>query len=304
MNKISSYGKVYNLGHKALEHILSGAVTIEEKVDGSQFSFARAGDTLLCRSNGQQLNVNAPEKMFELAVMSCKERFDLLHDGWIYRGEFLSKPKHNTLCYGRVPNGNIVIFDIDKGEQDYLNYKDKIEEAKRIGLECVPFIHEGILSDISHFKDLLEQDSFLGNAQIEGVVVKNYSQFGLDGKALKGKFVSEKFKEVHNKDWKERHPGGTDIKDQISEELRTEARWEKAVQHLREAGTLTDSPKDIGPLMKEICQDSLTECEEHVKLRLFKWAWQDISRKLTRGFPQWYKERLLERQFDNERESA
>ena len=33
---------------------------------------------------------------------------------------------------------------------------------------------------------------------------------------------------------------------------RTVARWEKAIQHLNESGRLENSPRDIGPLIKEI----------------------------------------------------
>ena len=39
---------------------------------------------------------------------------------------------------------------------------------------------------------------------------------------------------------------------QLAEGLRTEARWRKAVQHLREEGRLERSPKDIGALLVEL----------------------------------------------------
>ena len=41
----------------------------------------------------------------------------------------------------------------------------------------------------------------------------------------------------------------------------------------------------------------LSKCEAMIKEVLFKWAWKKISPKLTGGVPQWYKERLLLRQF-------
>ena len=35
------YPKIYNLGNVALKNLLDGEVIVEEKVDGSQFSFQR-----------------------------------------------------------------------------------------------------------------------------------------------------------------------------------------------------------------------------------------------------------------------
>ncbi len=34
-----SYPKIYGLGHKAITELLSDNVMVEEKIDGSQFSF-------------------------------------------------------------------------------------------------------------------------------------------------------------------------------------------------------------------------------------------------------------------------
>lgn len=296
---ISGYGKVYNLGHYALDDLLKGPVVIEEKIDGSQFSFAKIDGELFCRSRGQALNIDAVEKMFIKAVGAVQTVFDQLKEGWVYRGEYLSKPKHNTLKYDRVPVNNIMIFDIDTGDQHYLNSEDKAVEAKRLGFECVPlvFIYEGSGWTYEQFQHMLDTESVLGGTKIEGIVIKNYTHFGKDGKSLKGKFVSEAFKERHTKDWKGRNPTSVDIKMQIAEELATPARWEKAIQHLNEEGKLLNDVKDIGPLLKEIQQDVLVECEADIKERLFKWAWKDIGRKVTSGFPQWYKEQLAKEQF-------
>ena len=46
--------------------------------------------------------------------------------------------KHNTLAYSRVPKGNIILFDINSGEQDYVDANDLQYEALYLGLECVP----------------------------------------------------------------------------------------------------------------------------------------------------------------------
>jgi len=294
---IHSYPKVYNLGHAAIADLLLDDVLVEEKVDGSQFSFGLFDGEFQCRSKGKSQNPGETDKMFEVAVEQAMSRVNLLAPDWTYRAEFLSKPKHNTLAYDRVPDGNFILFDVDTGDQSYIEWEQKVSEAERLGLDVVPRLLEGKLESFDQFEALMDTLSVLGGSKVEGVVIKNYHRFGRDGKCLMGKFVSEKFKEVHGKDWKVRNPGGKDIKQLLGAKLHSEARWHKAIQHLRENGELTDSPKDIGPLMKEVSRDVIEECGDQIRDALFKWAWKDISRSVTRGLPEWYKELLAKAQF-------
>ena len=190
-----------------------------------------------------------------------------------------------------------MIFDINTGHEAYLGHGDKLREASRIGLESVPLIRLGHIADYSSFVGMLETESVLGGVTIEGVVVKNYSRFGRDGKALMGKFVSERFKEKHNKDWKDRHPQGKDIIQIISEQYRHPMRWHKAVIHLLERGELDGSPKDIGPLINEVKTDVYDECREEMASQLLQWAWPNIQRVITAGLAEWYKGELAKSQF-------
>src|SRR3990167_3430779 len=125
MDRIGSYSTVYNIGHKAIENLFSGPVLIEEKLDGSQFSMATIDGQLLCRSKNQQIMIDAPEKMFGKAVETAKS-LDL-HPGWIYRCEYLGKPKQNSLAYSRVPEKNLIVFDISIGIEEYLSYGDRFQ---------------------------------------------------------------------------------------------------------------------------------------------------------------------------------
>jgi hypothetical protein len=116
MSSWHSYPSIYNFGHKAICDLLKHDVLVEEKVDGSQFSFGvfktvgeddpdiTAPVMLRVRSKGAVMHPDAPEKMFTKAVESVKEREHLLTLGWTYRGEYLQKPKHNALAYDRVPS--------------------------------------------------------------------------------------------------------------------------------------------------------------------------------------------------------
>lgn len=295
---IPSYPKIYNLGHAAITELLFDDVVIEEKIDGSQFSFGIIGGELECKSHHQDLILDAAG-MFQPAVDAVIKIQHLLPVNLIFRGEFLAKPKQNTLCYGRIPNNNIIIFDIDDGQERYFDYKDKEALAKTLGFECVPqFVLVNKFNPeitFETFKKWLEKISCLGGQTIEGIVIKNYNRFARDGHALMGKFVSEKFKERNQKNWKEQQSGNVLI--DLGQSYRTESRWEKAIQHLKEKGELTNEPKDIGSLLKEINQDVLEECSDEIKNKLFKWAWPNLAREVTKGFPQWYKGRLAKLQF-------
>lgn len=296
--EIKSYGKIYNLGHKAITGLLKDPVVIEEKIDGSQFSMCKMNGELLCRSKGQNIVVDAPNKMFEKAIETAKELFPLLQEGWIYRGEYLSRPKHNSLAYDRAPEKYIILFEVDKGLEHYLTYEEKREEAERLGLEIVPCLYNGMVEGYEQLMNLLDRTSVLGGQKIEGFVIKNYNRFGQDGKVLMGKHVCEAFKEVHRKEWKKGNPQQKDILQLLSDKYTTKARWNKAIQHLREAGTLTETPTDIGALIKEVQQDINTECIDEIKDDLFKWAMPHILRASTRGLAEWYKELLVAKQFE------
>lgn len=297
-----SYPSIYALGHRCLKELLLDPVLVEEKIDGSQFSFGvfNVGGQLeyKCRSKGAQLNVIAPEQMFKQAVSFVDSVAGKLTPGLTYRGEYLAKPKHNTLVYDRIPQNHIILFDISPAYETYLSYEDKQREAERIGLEVVPKMMYGMIETMEHFRSLLDTTSCLGGQKIEGVVIKNYARFGVDKKILLGKFVSEAFKEVHNREWKASNPTQNDVVQKLIESLKTPARWNKAVQHLTERGELEISPKDIGKLMKEIPLDVEKEEQEFIKTKLYEWAWPHIKRGVIAGVPEWYKDQLVKRQFD------
>ncbi len=304
---MEAYPKVWNLGNVALKNLLDGEVIVEEKVDGSQFSFQRTFTEsrllqLKFRSRGREMYLPTEDKLFKSAMEYVQSIEDLLVPGWIYRGEVLCHSKHNTIAYGRVPRHNVVIFDIERGEQDFLTYEQKVEEATRLDLEVAPVLWKGKLSAYEALKLLLEAKSFLYSEgitpTIEGLVIKNYQQFGRDHKVLMGKWVREEFKEAHSKNWKNQNPNRGDMIFQLVEIYKNENRWEKAIQHLKEKGVLQNDPRDIGGLMKEVQRDVLVEEEEAIKEALFKWGWKQIGRGIVRGLPEFYKERLAKEQFN------
>lgn len=299
-DSFSSYPSIYNLGHRAVADLLKTPVLVQEKVDGSQFSFGvdpTTGD-LRFRSKGAEINASDPEKMFKAGVEHITDIKDRLIPGWTYRGEYLQRPKHNALAYDRVPSRNVILFDISTGNQEFLPYPVVASYAMSLGLEVVPLLFEGIptIEDIHGF---LAKESILGGQLIEGVVLKpvDYNLFGPDKKVLMGKHVSEAFREVHKGEWKASNPTQGDVIAMLGAKYTSQARWQKAVMHLKEAGLLTQSPKDIGPLMAEVPKDVLKECEDEIKEQLWSYTWPKIKRMVTHGLPEWYKEELLKSQF-------
>lgn len=300
MSEIRSYPKVYNLGHRAIRGLLDGPVVVQEKIDGSQFSFGVIDGELRVRSKGREIPLPSTDKLFAGAIATAERLFKgiQLVPGWIYRGEAMMAPKHNTLEYERAPEGNFVLFDIDTGLEDRVGIRaDLTHIAGHLGVEVVPELFRGEVDDIDQLKELLTRESMLGGP-IEGIVVKNYNRWGQDGKMLMGKWVREAFKEQHRKNWKS--GGSKDVVQRLIEQYRHERRWEKAVERRRDDGELANEPRDIGPLIASIQQDILDECEDEIKDRLFAEFKSKITRGAVAGFAEWYKSRLAELQFEED----
>lgn len=297
---LHSYSSIYALGHPAIKDLLTVPVIVEEKIDGSQFSFMRSGDYVFFRSKNTEIHPETTDKLFKHAVEHVLSVKDKLVENWIYRGEAVCSPRQNALTYNRTPTGGVIVFDIEAGPYQFV-VETKEAEARALGLECVPRLFEGNLTDLDILNNLLAKESVLGGPKIEGVVIKPlmYNLWGTDKKCLMGKFVSEEFKEIHRRKWKGANPTRGDVIEVLASSLRTEARWNKAIQHLREAGELESSPRDIGKLIKEIQEDTMREAEDYVKDRLWKWAKPQLARRASAGFPEFYKQLLLEKQFEN-----
>ncbi len=302
MDSWHSFPKVYALGHAAIRDILDGDVIVQEKIDGSQLSFGKDTEgRLWIRSRGRVFDIDAPDSMFELAAERVKEVATALTAGWTYRGEYLQKPQHNALKYDKAPLGNICLFDISTGAHAYASYHQVVDQAQWLGFDVTPLLYEGPGSELNApaLESMLNRPSYLGG-QIEGIVVKNYTRFSLDGHVMMGKYVTEAFKEVHKREWTKANPTSGDVLDQLLEQYRTEARWHKAVQHLKEAGKCNGDPSDIGPLIHEIRKDFVNECKPEVQELLWDRAKKKIMDKVSHGAPEWYKKQLMEGMFNGQ----
>lgn len=298
---IGSYWKSANFGDSKLDGFFSGsALTVEEKIDGSQFSFGIIDNQLYCRSRNKVLELSNPEKMFAPAVEHVVSIQDRLPEGVIFRGEAVTSKRHNTLEYSRIPNGSIVVFNADDTNNMSTLFIDEIKEmVELLGMEAVDTldfieIPDNIASIKVQLEEFLTRESMLGGVQMEGVVVKRLQNpLYFYDKPLFCKLVRQSFKELNKLVWSGTNPKSGDVLQSAVDAVCTEARFNKTVQHLKEQGNWDGSAKDIGPLMKLLQQDIEEEDSEYLKNKLWKWALPQIKRMAGARMPQWYKDKLM-----------
>lgn len=295
MSDVPRYPKVLVLGSTYTENALVGEVILQEKIDGSQLRWGwdEDGQFHVASRNKEIIQDNAG--MFKEGVKTLLSNQRKTSKNSYFFGEYLQRPKHNTLKYDATPKNHIVLFDATVDGQ-WLTRKELAEWAYFWDIDLIPEFYVGEC-DVDRLKDLnAKTDSYLGGEKIEGVVIKNYGQLlEVHGvvRPLFTKYVREEYKERHQKN-PEHRPKKTTVQDYLIS-FRNENRWLKAIQHLQEDGKLLNEPKDIGALIKLIQQDIEEEEKENIKDFLYSVYEQDIKRIAIRGFPEWYKERLLER---------
>jgi len=308
---VPHYPKIWTVGNDAIENLFKGEVEITEKVDGSMFGFGvEENGEVVMRSKGKQIYFEAFDDMFEEAVKAVESKkdtlsklFEICEAPFFIYAEYLRVPKHNVLAYARTPKDYLIVFGVKVGQNFIKNYDEIKKVADSLGLETVPLLHNGVFESsetvtrYDRIKGIIEKtQSVLGDQVIEGVVIKNYKQLTTMGdiNSCFGKHVREDFKERLHKEWK--GISGKNKEELFLETFRTEARWQKAVQHLQERGELENSPRDIGKLIKEIPIDIEKEDRAEIEKFAFGLIWNKIKRKAVAGFPEWYKNELLKRQ--------
>lgn len=303
-----TYPKLDNLSMANIKKF-DDTVTIYEKIDGSQFKFGRVDqDYLYFASKGTKLHYakeeelqeqlqagTLPTNMFTPAIIYLLGKSRYIFDGFIYIAEFMKGRRQNKLTYDRAPLNGLVLHDIwsfyfpvDVG---YFVPTSLVKD-KAVEFQIEPpheLYHGEMFPNFESLDTILQRPSVLGG-NMEGIVIK---QRGLCGPTIGAKYVSPDFREV--KVVKVRSMDH-DI-ESIIDTYRTEPRWEKAIQHLHEAEQLTGTPRDIGPLIKEIKNDIALEEKEVIKELLWNRFQKQILEGAIAGFPDFYKKTLLEREF-------
>lgn len=295
---IKAFPKIFALGTDYIKDILDGEVEVTEKIDGSQFGFGKIDGEPFVRSKGCMLHFDAPNDMFREAVEYIASILDRLPDNIVFHGEYLQSPHHNSLTYERIPKNHLILFAVSDRTEKFYGHEEIVKYAELFEIEAVPLIYKGHIKHTDEIIEMLGKTSVLGKAEIEGVVIKNYAKpFLLGGQpipVMSGKYVSEKFKEVHRAGWKGEHTGMGKW-DLFKQGYQTEARWLKTVQHMKEKGELEGTPRDIGKLLKGVMADIGEEEQDEIKKFLWSYFGKDLLQAAVRGLPEWYKLQLLKK---------
>ena len=299
---MQSYNKIHQSYRPEVENIYDGQILVEEKIDGSQFRIEVDTDgKITCGSHHTDGVVGDG---FALGVKEANEIFKDYKPETITTifCEYLSKPKQNSLPYERVPPHNIIIFDIKRGDE-WVSRRNKEKFADKHGLLTVPLLWEGDGKDFTKEKreELLKCRSILGHGagydRVEGIVVKNYDRLfdhpedhSLHGCFESTKYVNETFKEKNH----DINPNRTNKFEELKANYKTDARLQKAVQHLKERGLLQGELSDLRLLIPEVHKDIVEEEEEGIKNALWKIFSKELLVNASKGMPEYYKKYLEE----------
>jgi hypothetical protein len=291
--RINSYPQVYNLGHRAIINLFDGEVVVQEKVDGSQFSFYKDDNGIVhCRSKNQQIHEGSPA-MFQEMWHWLQDNADKIVLNWVYRCEYMSKPKHNVLAYDRIPLNHLYLFDVCYGNENYASHDEIVALAKLLGIDVAYQFYKGTVTSMAQLEGFLETESILGGPTVEGIVIKNYNQFTPEKKIAIGKWVRDDFKEKHKHEWKS-NPN-KDFVEALAAQYATENRWRKAVQHLSDAGELEFSMRDMPKLIREVQDDIERECIDEIGRELYSHFSNSMRKRYIRGLPEFWKDNLKEK---------
>lgn len=284
MSTIPSYDKIANKT-RVLDFIKrSGAqrVVIQEKIDGSQFSFMKEEDGKLhFRSKGAVLTAEKDNGFGPaIAHLSQPHIAKNIQSGYIYRAEFMRGQRQNKLSYATVPHGHLVLFEAEQIDDFGLGSAWVRHAAAQLGLYAAKVFWEGFANEIPDDLDqFLGVESMLGGCNAEGIVVKALDVKNKAGEFPRYKLVTKQFKEVRAS--KETADVGA-VVDYLFKQYCPEPRLDKALQRARDNGVeLVEA--NYGLLAKDIGADLDDECLE-AAIAYFKSAiWKKVKSRATRA---------------------
>lgn len=301
------YPKVLSLGQPLIADIFSHPVEISEKVDGSQCRIQLTEDSVKCGSKNVGI---ADEKMFRLAHEQAERIWNekvwwTFGDDITLFAEFLNKEKHNVLIYGRVPLNNLYLFGAMVDDR-HLQTDELIEIAKELQIEPPHILAaESDVKSQSDIEEYLKVDSCLGNTILEGVVIKQYhetypallaSTQAFFGYPMAGKLVRDDFKERLDKEWSGKKQRETPLA-KVTTEFLTDARFNKAIQHLADEGRITYEMNNLKDIIPEFYRDLVDEEHDEIVKIAMEEFWRQLKRKCDSFSVQEWKRYLVEKQF-------
>jgi hypothetical protein len=256
---------------------------IQEKIDGTQFSFTATGSGVVF-SCGKSVRTDAAA-MFRRAIGLVQFYYvrGLLCNDHTYHCEMLETIRQNIVEYERVPKNYFIVYDISRqvdGSTRYFGVDELVEECERIGFEYVPAIYVNTDSGVNAHEKALELvraidagglKSVLGGTP-EGVVLKCPNFIDAKRRVVnsKIKYVTPKFEEVRHLKKPERNRQTiTQFVEWVGAHFDTPARHLKAEQHLASRQDITrDSANFREAYLAELDADLIKEHSEMIRTML------------------------------------
>lgn len=197
---LSKYQHVERLGHKEVEGILDGPVTVQEKIDGANATVAYIDNKLVVASRNNTISVDGtPPTGFRGLV-----EYVLANPGfypappikdWILRGEWLV---HHSLRYRDDVYGHLYIFDVQRPDGSYVLPSEYEPVLAAAGLRFVPVAAEFTSPTPEQLLEVLQRDSTFGAPMREGIVIKRYDFVNQYGRVQWGKMIHGDFKQKNS----------------------------------------------------------------------------------------------------------
>jgi hypothetical protein len=161
MSKTAAFPKILHIGDKQILDLFEGEVEITEKLDGSQFSFGKIDGEVITRSKGREFS--EPDKLFKPVWEYVHSIEDKLPEGIWFYGETLGTPRHSTLAYDRTPKNFFALFGVyDMERHEFLNYDSILQWSLNLGVDAVPLLFRGEISQDKILEMVEDTVSYLG----------------------------------------------------------------------------------------------------------------------------------------------
>ena len=191
------------LSSHEIEVLLSGAVVVEEKLDGANLGVSLGPTGMLRAQNrGQYLAEPFTGQFSRLTAWLARHQCVLaekLHNDWILFGEWCAA--RHSLDYEALPDW-LVVFDVyDRKQQRFWSSARRNALAAELGLATVPLLFRGKASFPELEQLLSNRTSHYRAGPPEGMVIRRESEQWCERRA---KLIRAEFTQTIGEHWRSR----------------------------------------------------------------------------------------------------
>jgi len=288
------YPDIERLGHPDNLPILNygeDSLVIEEKVDGGNGSFWLEKDGIHVSSRNRDLTAEEDKKAFEKQRIGLKKLLEgkELNPDYYYYIEWMAV---HTINYTNVPD--VIGLDIrlrhnadGDGAGLFIGRDKRDQEFKRIGIENVPIVWRGKVSELKKLNvlELIPKSKYY-DGKAEGIVIKNYVRKSHVGNhQLYAKVVTDEFKEDNKAVFggvREKNSDTSKIVDQFVTDARIRKIVMKQVNEFNQPLTLKLMHKVPTETIKDVLKEEYQSLFDNYSFIDFKEMKQKVAKKCLR----------------------